>query len=129
VTDKKGNYVPSLTEDAFSVFVDGQLHQISEFDNGGEPAAVAILVDMSSSIKPNTVSAVREALPAFVAANHSQSEFFLAVVSTHPQMNQNWTRDGAALANSLPIISKKTELKGKTALYDACYQSVQKLMS
>src|SRR5882672_10377542 len=129
VTDKQGNHKRDLSRNAFEVFDNGKLQHITEFDARDLPAVVGIVFDLSGSINPDTISSGREALGNLVRASHPDTEFFLVGVNNQPQMRQDWTRDEVALTNAIPILPPKTSLKGYTALYDACYFSIAKLIS
>src|SRR6188768_3646018 len=60
VRDRRGAYVGDLDEQAFRVYEDGQLREVSLFRREDEPATIGLVVDSSASM-----SAVR---PLVIAA-------------------------------------------------------------
>ena len=129
VTDKHGEYVKGLTKDSFAVFEDGKPREIATFDDRDLPAAVGVVFDVSGSINPKSVRAGQLALTNLVLFSHRETDFFLTGVGSEPQLFQDWTRSETDLAAGLPTIPPKKKLTGYTAFYDACYLSIQKLMS
>src|SRR5712691_8616938 len=129
VIDKHGNHIRNLGKNAFEVFDNGKPQQITEFDEHDSPAVVGIVFDFSGSIRPETINSGREALGNLVRSSHPDTKFFLVGFSNQPQLHQDWTRDPEAVISAVPVIPPKTKLIGNTALYDACYLTIAKLIS
>ena len=65
VTDKNGRFIPGLTEADFEVYEDTVLQELSFFSPEVTPVTVLLLLDASTSMRPN-VEGVKEAAGNFV---------------------------------------------------------------
>ena len=66
VTDDLGRFVPSLTQDDFTVFEDGRPQEIVYFARERVPVSLGILLDVSGSMTPDKMASARDAINRFV---------------------------------------------------------------
>src|SRR5438093_1169748 len=125
VTDDRGQYVPDLTQDDFTLYEDGKIQEISHFSQDRNvPVSVGILLDTSASMDRKIRTAV-EAVDRFIRRIHPDDEIFLMTFSGQPYLRQDFTDDRDKLSQSLRRIFPS----GGTALYDALAESVTKIHS
>jgi len=130
VTNKDGEFVTGLEPDDFEISIDKKTASIASLSNADAPASVGILIDSSGSMRGRSASStgkhfavVREALRKFLEASNQSNDYFLVSFNRRSQLLANWTSDHPT------ILEKVNELPGPgTALYDACYMGVGKLL-
>ena len=122
VTDRDGTYVSGLDRDAFQVFEDGVLQDISYFSRQHQPIALTLLIDTSTSMEAKmriaqeaAIGFARQLTPADVAA--------VVEFDSRPQILQSFTSDAALLETAI----RKTAAGGSTALYNAIYIGLREL--
>lgn len=122
VTDRDGTYVSGLDRDAFQVFEDGVLQDISYFSRQHQPIALTLLIDTSTSMEAKmriaqeaAIGFARQLTPADVAA--------VVEFDSRPQILQSFTSDAALLEAAI----RKTAAGGSTALYNAIYIGLREL--
>lgn len=122
VTDQDGAYVSGLDRDAFQVFEDGVLQDISYFSRQHQPIALTLLIDTSTSMEAKmriaqeaAIGFARQLTPADVAA--------VVEFDSRPQILQSFTSDVALLEAAI----RKTAAGGSTALYNAIYIGLREL--
>ena len=125
VTDARGQYVPNLTQEDFTLEEDGKKQEISHFSQDKDvPVSVGVLLDTSASMDRKIRTAV-EAVDRFIRRIHPDDEIFLMTFSSEPVLRQDFTDDRDKLSQSLRRIFPT----GGTALYDAVAESVTKIHS
>jgi VWFA-related protein len=125
VTDARGQYVPNLTQEDFTLEEDGKKQEISHFSQDKNvPVSVGILLDTSASMDRKIRTAV-EAVDRFIRRIHPDDEIFFMTFSSEPVLRQDFTDDRDKLSQSLRRIFPT----GGTALYDAVAESVTKIDS
>jgi Ca-activated chloride channel family protein len=125
VTNGKGQYVPNLTQDDFTLEEDGKTQQIAHFSQDRNvPVSVGVLLDTSASMDRKIRTAV-EAVDRFIRRIHQDDEIFLMTFAGQPVLRQDFTDDRDKLSQSLRRIFPT----GGTALYDAVADSVTKIHS
>jgi Ca-activated chloride channel homolog len=125
VTDNRGQYVPNLTQDDFTLYEDGKIQEISHFSQDRNVAvSVGILLDTSASMDRRIRTAV-EAVDRFIRRIQPDDEIFFMTFSGQPLLRQDFTDDRDKLSQSLRHIFPT----GGTALYDAVAESVVKIRS
>lgn len=124
VVDKKGRLVTDLDRDAFSVYDNNQKQTISFFSREDSPISVGIIFDVSASMSPEKIAHARLALQRFIETSSNQDEYFLVAFNERAEVLADRTRDADALLNRLSGVQPK----GRTALYDACYLGLEKVM-
>jgi len=132
ITNEKGQFIGGLQQSDFEVLENKVAQTITSFSNLDAPASIGILFDVSRSMagssgsesnrKLQTLSA---ALGRFLTLNNPSNEYFVVGFSSQPWMPLEWTSDRQAVIESLPSFDTKSSV---TALYDACYAGVQKVM-
>ena len=124
VTDNYGRYVSGLDKKAFKVFDDKEEQQIAYFSDDDAPVSVGVIFDISGSMSGDKIRKAREALSHFIQTSHDNDEYFLIAFNSRAQLLLDKTRDGDAVLNKLTFV----ETKSNTALYDACYLGVEKVV-
>lgn len=124
VTDNYGRYVSGLDKKAFKVFDDKEEQQITYFSDDDAPVSVGVIFDISGSMSGDKIRKAREALSHFIQTSHDNDEYFLIAFNSRAQLLLDKTRDGDAVLNKLTFV----ETKSNTALYDACYLGVEKVV-
>jgi Ca-activated chloride channel homolog len=118
VLDNKKGYVGGLTQEAFTVYEDGQPQTVSFFRNEDSPVTVGLVVDNSGSMHQKRNGVIAAAL-TFARSSNREDEMFLV------NFNENVT---TGLPAGVPFTSDLTVLRsalgtiganGRTALYDA----------
>src|SRR5262245_41802569 len=115
VTDDKGRYVADLAPEDLIVEEDGQVQQISHFDQSNDlPVSVGILLDTSGSMERKIATATKS-VERFIRTIHEDDDIFLMTFSNQPNLRQDFTDDREKLAAAL----RRVVVSGGTALYDA----------
>ena len=124
VTDGEGRHVAGLGKSAFAVTDDRVPQEVSFFADDDAPASVAVLFDVSGSMSDDKIERAREALAGLIRTSHPMDEFFLIGFAADAQLLLDRTRDADA------VLAKFTYARprGQTALYDAVYLGVEKVM-
>jgi VWFA-related protein len=95
-----------------------------------EPASIVLVIDMSSSAfnkKEDERQAFSDSLLHFVQHANQQNEYYLIAVRTRPYLLLERVTDTKIVINRIKKLFSEGQ-KGATALYDACYVGVSKLM-
>jgi Ca-activated chloride channel family protein len=131
VVNEKGRAIGGLQHSNFSI-VENRVPQTNfALSSHDEPASVGILFDASGSMSRGSRSAslqklqiLRDALGRFIELSHPSNEYFVIGFSSNPRMLLDWTSDHRAIIEKLGSLGAI----GDTALYDACYLGIQKVM-
>lgn len=123
VTDLFGRYVSGLKQDAFRVYDDKELQEITFFSDADAPVSIGILFDVSDSMSGSKIAKARNALERFINTSHPQDEYYLIAFNSRAQLLLDRTRDGEAVLRKLTLV----EPKHNTALYDACYLGIERV--
>lgn len=129
VTDKEGEPVGKLTKDAFEVMDGKERQEIAFFSSEYRPLSVAILFDVTKSMRAGDIkwiNAAREAVLRFIREGPASNEYLIIAISDSPQVMTDWTRDKESLTRGLSDLAS-VQSKTGTALYDACYLGVERL--
>lgn len=124
VTDGEGRHVAGLGKTAFAVTDDKVPQEITFFADEDEPASVGVLFDVSGSMSGDKIERAREALAGLVRTSHPADEFFLIDFASDARLLLNRTRDADAVSAKFTYARPR----GQTALYDAVYLGVEKVM-
>jgi Ca-activated chloride channel family protein len=133
VTNKKGAYITKLDKSSFTLYEDKAPQEITFFSEMDEPLSVGFVFDASASMSalpgpdrvyPEMTRSTAKAISRFIQLSNSSNIYFLIGFSQEAELLSDWTRNASALVNSLATVRPK----GNTALYDACYLSVGKIM-
>ena len=126
VTNRRGQFVPSLAATDFRVFEAGRPQQITLFEPEDVPVTVGLVVDNSGSMASKRPEVVAASL-AFVQSSNPGDEMFVV------NFNQ---RVSLGLPGSVPFTSDLNQLRGalsrnrpvgNTALYDGIATALEHL--
>lgn len=124
VFDQYGRAVTGLTKNAFTIFDNDEKQEIATFSDDDAPVSVGVIFDVSGSMSGDKIKRARDALKKFIETSHDEDEYFLIGFNSRAQLLLDKTRDGDAVLNKLTLVSPKSQ----TALYDACYLGVEKVL-
>ena len=129
VTTEKGDAIPDLSRENFSVSVEKRPLNILSFHNE-VPSSVGILIDTSASIQrsdPKTRSLLKQNLKAglerFVQLGYPTNEYFLMTFDNDIELLQDWTSEHGDITSKVNSL----EFKGQTALYDSLIKASAKV--
>lgn len=125
VTDRDDRFIEGLDKSAFAVFDDKQQQEITFFSDEDAPISVGIVFDMSGSMSGEKIVRAREAVARFIETSHPQDEYFLIAFDSRARLLLDRTHDSTAILNKVTYVQPG----GRTALYDAAYLGVEKLLS
>ena len=121
VTDANGRFVPNLRQEDFRVYQDGQLQEITHFNNERVPVSLGIVLDTSGSMDGEKMAAAKQALNRFLLdLLREDDEVFLYRFDSSPELVHEWTTDRARVSRALDRIQPR----GGTAMYDALAEAV-----
>ncbi len=125
VTDKFGHSVNGLPKASFTVFDEKRQQEISFFAEDDSPVSVGIVFDLTGSMTGAKVKRAREAIARFMETSHKDDEYFLVTMQGgNVFLSLDRTRDHEAVTEKLTGGTPY----GKTALYDACYLGLNKVL-
>lgn len=131
VMDEKGRFISGLQPGDFGVVVNNLPQRITSFSKSSGPLSVAILFDASGSVLSSNskIGTMRKqhlmaGLAGFMDLGNPSNEYFVVGFSGTAQLLIDWTSEHQAIIEKLGSI----EGKGGTALHDASYQAIQKVM-
>src|SRR6267378_4350307 len=131
VMDDKGRFISGLQQGDFSVVVNNLPQPIISFRKSVEPLSVGVLFDASGSVlssnsRPGTIRKhqLMAGVAHFLELDNPSNEYFVIGFSTKSQLLLEWTSDHNSVVDKIGSM----EPKGPTALYDACYPAIQKVM-
>jgi VWFA-related protein len=122
VTDKSGRFVPHLQAAQFEILEDGVPQEISFFSAEVTPLTVLLLLDASTSMRPN-VSGVKEAAANFVRKLWEGDRAIVADFNEKVRFSTYFTDDVDRLIATIQSLYPS----GWTALYDSILISTEKL--
>lgn len=124
VTDSYGRAVTGLDRSVFRIFDDKVPQTISFFSDDDAPATIAVVFDTSGSMNGGKIARAKEALAHFIQTSHDRDEYFLIDFDSQARLLLDRTRDGDVLSKKLTYVQPH----GNTALYDAVYLGIEKVM-
>ena len=124
VIDADGFHVPGLTKRDFAV-TDNKISQdITFFSDADLPLSIGIVFDVSGSMSGKKIEQAKEALLTFIQTSHPDDEYFLVGFNSQPQLLLERTRNGNSVIDKLSLVDPR----GSTALYDASYLALDRVM-
>lgn len=122
VTDKKGNYIPGLLKEDFTILEDNVPQEISYFSSSGQSNFhLVLLIDISSSMREK-IADVKEIAKMFLRQLLQKKDQAIIVFFNHEVFEDtDFTNDVDELDNSLSLAFPF----GATALYDAIAYGVK----
>ena len=122
VTDRNGKTVEGLRAADFHVFDDQRPQQIVSFANEDAPASIAIVLDISGSMR-ELLGSAKDITHAFLKTANTEDEFLLLTVSDLPRSISAFTSDAAAIEESVEY----QRSGGETALIDTVYLGLRQM--
>jgi len=123
VHDKDGRPVDNLTQDKFHVYEDKAPQQIKLFVHEDVPISLGLVIDNSGSMR-NKRERVNSAALTFVRQSNPEDESFIVNFDDSAYIDQEFTSSIGDLMDALDNL----DTRGETALYDAVYLSVEKVV-
>jgi VWFA-related protein len=120
VRNRKGWFVPGLSEANFTIFEDGLPQTIRLFRHEDIPVVVGLIVDHSGSMSPKLAEVIAAAR-TFVAASRSDDDMFVV------NFNETVTLEPFDRPSQLAQAISSRPTLGKTALYDAVIKGLTQL--
>jgi Ca-activated chloride channel homolog len=118
VVDKKGNFVPGLTVNDFTLLEDGRPQKIAFFGTHQQPVSLTILLDSSRSMDfGRKFERARELLAPLMAGHHPDDQIFFAPFTARIEAFEQLTPE-QRLHPELIQTSRRAFDRG-TAMYDA----------
>jgi Ca-activated chloride channel family protein len=133
VATEKGGFVTGLTKDDFAVWEGKTQHEIKYFSSNDLPASVGVLVDVSGSVKPQTVELAKHAVEQLVQQSRAENEYFITEFGVNARDLVEWTQDAQTITEGLNKLGtgngakQKPKPQGQTALYDTCVAALKKV--
>ena len=116
VRDGDGRLVTGLPREAFSVYEDGELQEITQFTHERVPVALGLLLDVSDSMFGERIRDARGAIARFLLELLSTDDVFFLMAFNHaPHVLTPWTSDPEIVRTALDSLRPS----GGTAIYDA----------
>lgn len=122
VTDKKGRFIPDLTEVDFEVLEDGIPQEIGFFTAEVTPVTLLLLLDASTSVRPS-VDGIKEAASNFVGKLWDGDQAIVADFNERIRFSSHFSGDVDRLIQTIQSLYPS----GWTALYDAVLFSLDKV--
>ncbi|HLH38695.1 MAG TPA: VWA domain-containing protein [Bryobacteraceae bacterium] len=128
VSNQKGENIRGLTKDQFRVFDNGKLQAITQFSSEDMPAAAVLAIDSSESMIPKRSEVLSGGL-AFVHESNPLDQ--ISVVDFNDAVHFRLPPD-IPFSSDYPVLRAALldiRMEGRTALYDAVYESLVHLKS
>jgi VWFA-related protein len=122
VRDRKGGFVPDLTQPDFKAYEDNVLQTIRLFRHEDIPVVVGLVVDHSGSMSTKLAEVVAAAR-TFVSASRSDDDMFVV------NFNETVVLEGSDRPDQLANAISAWPTLGKTALYDAVIKGLAQLQT
>jgi Ca-activated chloride channel homolog len=123
VTDAQGRPIKDLRQEDFTVFEDSVPQRVTTFSGGDIPAAVALAIDRSFSMKGTPLTMARTAGRVFVASLKPQDRTMLISISGDVEVLSPLSTDRQPLLRALDSLDPWST----TSLYDALIKSLDLL--
>ncbi len=122
VTDPLNRFVTGLEREHFRLFEDKIEQQLTHFASEDAPLSIGLVFDASGSMGAKLQKA-RQAAAQFLKLANPEDEFFLVQFSDRPELVSPFTHSTEEIQNRLAF----TQSKGRTALLDAIYLSMNQM--
>jgi Ca-activated chloride channel homolog len=122
VTDTQGRLVPSLEEDAFSIFDNGKPQEITFFQNEVTPFTVVVMMDYSASMTAN-LELLEAAAEQFLLRLLPEDKGQVGAFSDKIQLSGTFTSDRDDLIGAINDL----QFGNPTRLWDAVNTSMEEL--
>jgi len=128
LTNERGQVVPGLEKERFSVSEKNAHYEITSFSNDNQPASVAMILDMSGSVTSTRLPIMASWITRFIAGANRANEYLLIGFDVQPSVLCNWRCSEKELSTALSSFSN-AKTKNDTALFDACAFGFDQLKS
>jgi VWFA-related protein len=122
VTDPLNRFVTGLEKENFKLFEDKKEQEITQFSSEDAPLSIGVIFDCSGSMG-RKLEKSRLAVTQFFKSANPEDEFFLVQFNDSADLIQSFTRNLEDIQNRLVF----TQSKGRTALLDAIYLSLNEM--
>jgi Ca-activated chloride channel family protein len=129
VTNNREEIVLGLPQPAFTISDDTGVREITSLSNEDAPLSIAILVDLSGSVKSDTrikIKSIVDGLSQFIQKSHPSNEYFIIGFNATPTLLLDGARDASAALSTIQRLAS-AEWGGNTALYEACLAGIEKV--
>jgi VWFA-related protein len=121
VRDAEGRLAGDLPRDAFSIYEDGELQEITQFTHERVPVALGLLLDTSDSMFGQRIRDARAAVSRFLLELLSPDDMFFVMAFNHaPHLLTSWTSEPVAVRAALDGLQPS----GGTAIYDTVLRAL-----
>jgi VWFA-related protein len=124
VLNAKGAMVLNLSENSFHIFDNGEEQKIDGFDLGGDPLAIALVVETSSHVRPMAEAIRNMAIIFTETVMASQGQAALITYDSKIDLKQPFTQDHDAITRAMGNLSFT---EADMRLYDAMAAAVRQL--
>src|SRR5262245_35770704 len=116
VRDTEGRLVAGLPRDAFDIYEDGELQQVSQFTSERVPVSLGVLLDVSDSMFGRRIKDARSAVERFLFDLLGEDdEYFVMTFNHRPHALTSWTSTPDQVRHAMAELRPT----GGTAVYDA----------
>lgn len=122
VTDRDGRAYAGLTVNDLEVYEDKVKQKIEHYSTNDAPISAGVVFDLSGSMQPK-LEAARAALKAFVDTSHADDDIFLVGFNQQAHLLAEFS-DAESMRRQVNVV----HAKGDTALYDAAYLGIEKVL-
>ena len=122
VTDKRGRFIPNLTEVDFEILENGTPQEIGFFTAEVTPVTLLLLLDASTSVRLS-VNGIKEAASNFVGKLWDGDRAIVADFNERIRFSSHFSDDVDRLIQTIQSLYPS----GWTALYDAVILSIDKI--
>jgi VWFA-related protein len=122
VTDPLNRFVTGLEREHFRLFEDKAEQQLTHFASEDAPLSIGLVFDASGSMG-SKLQKSRQAAAQFFKLANPEDEFFLVQFNDKPELVASFTHSTEEIQNQLTF----TQSKGRTALLDAIYLSMNQM--
>lgn len=122
VTDPLNRFVTGLEREHFRLFEDKAEQQLTHFASEDAPLSIGLVFDASGSMG-SKLQKSRQAAAQFFKLANPEDEFFLVQFNDKPELVASFTHSTEEIQNRLTF----TQSKGRTALLDAIYLSMNQM--
>ncbi|MCH8319885.1 MAG: VWA domain-containing protein [Acidobacteria bacterium] len=123
VYDKDSILVADLKKEDFTIYEDRIQQEVTYFGRDDVPSTVGVVIDSSGSMR-DKFDLVNDATRLFLSKNNPENELFFVAFKDEVRLEQDFTRDVEDIYDALDNVI----ISGGTALYDAIYLAVDKVL-
>lgn len=130
VTGKKHALVPDLPRSAFGVWDGKTAMELTFFAAGDAPASVAVLFDLSDSVRvfeADRLKAATDSLPKLTRLDQGSNKYFVFAFTEEIATILDGSRDLEAAAQSVRAAARALSGQHSSSFWDACYLAIPKL--